>query len=165
MKKPDFETPVKTPNPEDLAGTSKILTCFQCGTCTGSCPSGRYTNLNVRRIVKDSVKKDISGDPDLWMCTTCYNCQERCPRGIKITDEILLLRSGAVKKGKILPAHRKVCKFLLRTGHAVPIDDTHSAVREKIGLKTPETVHKYPKALREVKTLLKSTGFDGLIQE
>lgn len=144
--------------------SSEILTCFQCGTCTGSCPSGRYTSLNVRRIVRDSLKKDISGELDLWMCTTCYNCQERCPRGIKIADEILLLRSEAVRKGRILPAHRKVCEFLVETGHAVPIDEVHSAMRKKIGLSKPNTVHKYPKALREVKALLKSTKFDELIK-
>jgi heterodisulfide reductase subunit C len=145
--------------------SSEILTCFQCGTCTGSCPSGRYTSLNVRRIIKDSLQKDILDELDLWMCTTCYNCQERCPRGIKITDEILLLRNQAVKKGKILPVHRKVCRFLLETGHAIPLDDIHSAIREKIGLAVPETVHKYPKALGEVITLLRSTGFDELIKE
>ncbi|MDP2754901.1 MAG: CoB--CoM heterodisulfide reductase subunit C, partial [Nitrospirota bacterium] len=122
--------------------SSEILSCFQCGTCTGSCPSGRYTSLNVRRIVKDSVKKDISDELDLWMCTTCYNCQERCPRGIKVTDEILTLRSEAVKKGKMLPAHREVCRYLIETGHAIPLDDAHKAIRKKIGLRAPETVQK-----------------------
>jgi len=144
---------------------SDILTCFQCGACTGSCPSGKYTSLNVRRIIKDSIKKDISDQLDLWMCTTCYNCQERCPRGIKVTDAILSLREDAVKKGHILPAHRSVCKFLIETGHAVPIDEIHIAIREKIGLCELETVHKYPKALKDVKTLLGSTGFNELIQE
>ncbi len=141
------------------------LACIQCGTCTASCPSGRYTSLNVRRIVKDSIKKDVSDEPELWMCTTCYNCMERCPRGIKVTDEILRLRSEAVRKGKILPAHRKVCRYLVETGHAISLDDMHSAIREKIGLSLPETVHKYPKALKEVKALLKSTGFDELIKK
>ncbi|VVB87620.1 CoB--CoM heterodisulfide reductase iron-sulfur subunit C [uncultured archaeon] len=143
----------------------EILACIQCGTCTGSCPSGRYTNLNVRRIVKDSIKKDISSDQELWMCTTCYNCQERCPRGIKITDAILLLRSEAVKKGKILPAHRNVCRFLVETGQAIPLDDKHMEIREKIGMGLPETVCKYPEAREEVKKLLKSTGFFELIKE
>ncbi len=143
---------------------SEILTCFQCGTCHASCPSGRYTSLNVRKIVRDSSKKDVTGEPELWMCTTCYNCQERCPRGIKITDAVLLLRSEAAKKGRILPAHRNVCKFLLEKGQAIPIDDEHILIREKIGLGLPETVHKYPKALREVKALLKSTGFDELVK-
>jgi heterodisulfide reductase subunit C len=143
---------------------SEILTCFQCGTCTGSCPSGKYTSLNVRRIIKDSIKKDISDQLDLWMCTTCYNCQERCPRGIKVTDAILSLRAKAVKKGRILPAHRAVCKFLIEKGHAVPIDAIHILIREKIGLAQSETVSKYPLALKDVKTLLSSTGFDELIQ-
>lgn len=144
---------------------SELLTCFQCGTCTGSCPSGRYTSLNVRRIVRDSVKKDVSGEPELWMCTTCYNCQERCPRAIKITDAILTLRCEAVKKGRILPAHRKVCRFLIETGHAVPIDDKHILIREQIGLGMPGTVSKYPGSLKEVKALLVSTGFDELVTE
>jgi len=86
----------------------------------GSCPSGRYTSLNVRRIVKDSIKKDISDQPDLWMCTTCYNCRNDA-RGIKVTDAILSLRAEAVKKGRIMPAHRAVCKFLIEMGHAVPM--------------------------------------------
>ncbi|NJD76831.1 MAG: CoB--CoM heterodisulfide reductase subunit C [Candidatus Methanoperedens sp.] len=144
---------------------SEILTCFQCGTCHASCPSGKYTSLNVRKIVRDSMKKDVSDSQELWMCTTCYNCQERCPRGIKVTDAVLLLRSEAVKKGKILPAHRKVCRFLLETGHAIPIDDKHAAIRERIGLAGTETVCKYPAALAEVKSLLRSTGFDELIKE
>jgi heterodisulfide reductase subunit C len=144
---------------------SDILTCFQCGACTGSCPSGKYTSLNVRRIIKYSIKKDISEQLDLWMCTTCYNCQERCPRGIKVTDAILSLRAEAVKKGHILLEHRSVCKFLLETGHAVPIDEINMTKREKIGLSEPETVRKYPKGLKDVKTLLESTGFNELIHE
>ncbi|MBE0521978.1 MAG: CoB--CoM heterodisulfide reductase subunit C [Candidatus Methanoperedenaceae archaeon] len=144
---------------------SEILTCFQCGTCHASCPSGKYTSLNVRRIVRDSARKDISDEPSLWMCTTCYNCQERCPRGIKVTDCVLALRSEAVKKGIILPAHRKVCESLIKTGHAIPPDEKHESIREIIGLGLPETVRKYPKALEEVKTLLSSTKFIGLIIE
>jgi heterodisulfide reductase subunit C len=144
---------------------SEILTCFQCGTCTGSCPSGKYTSLNVRRIVRDSIKKDVSSDLELWMCTTCYNCQERCPRGIKVTDAILTLRSEAVKKGRILPAHMKICRFLIETGTAIPIDEKHISIREQIGLGLPQTVHKYPKALIEVKKLLESTRFNELIKE
>ena len=143
---------------------SEILACFQCGTCHASCPSGKYTSLNVRKIIRDSARKDISDEPELWMCTTCYNCQERCPRGIKVTDCVLALRSEAVRKGKILPAHRKVCEFLIETGHAIPLDEKHEYIRETIGLGLPETVRKYPKALTEVKTLIKSTKFAELIE-
>ncbi len=140
----------------------EIFTCFQCGTCHASCPSGKYTSLNVRKIVRDSAKNDISNQPELWMCTTCYNCQERCPRGIKVTDAVLALRSEAVKKGKILPAHRKVCNYLIKTGQSIPLDDTYLDIREKLGLTIDKVSMK--KALKEIRVLLGSTGFDRLVK-
>jgi len=139
-----------------------ILTCFQCGTCHASCPSGKYTSLNIRKIVRDAIKKDVSDQPDLWMCTTCYNCQERCPRGIKVTDTVLDLRSEAVIKGKILPTHRKVCNFLIKTGQSIPLDDKHLDIRKKLSLRTDEASWK--QARKEVRVLLRSTGFDGLVK-
>ncbi len=141
---------------------TEILTCIQCGTCHASCPSGKYTSLNIRKIVRDSEKKDISEQPELWMCTTCYNCQERCPRGIKVTDAVLTLRNEAVKKGKILPAHRKVCDFLIETGQSIPLDDKHMDIRKNLGLGIDETARK--KARKDVKILLRSTGFQELIK-
>lgn len=140
-----------------------ILTCFQCGTCHASCPSGKYTSLNIRKIVRDSVKKDVSDQPELWMCTTCFNCQERCPRGIKVTEAVLKLRRGAVRKGRILPAHRKVCDFLIETGQSIPPDDKHMDIRKKLGLGIDEASRK--KVRIEVNVLLRSTGFCELVKK
>jgi heterodisulfide reductase subunit C len=138
-----------------------IQTCMQCGTCTGGCPSGTYTSLNTRQIVQSARRdKDVLNDDDLWMCTTCYTCQERCPRGIKIVDALLALRTEAVRSGIMLPAHRKVAQAVISKGHAVPIDDKGMDKREQLGLdRVPNTVHKYPEAMEQVKNLLHSTGF------
>ena len=146
------------------AGIS-VLTCLQCGTCSGSCPSGRYTGLVTRKIVRGArVGRDVLHDPDLWLCTTCYTCQERCPREIKIADAILAIREIAVHEGVMLPAHRKVSQLVLECGHAVPINDMVKENRERLGMDAlPETVHKYPEALSEVQTLLESCGFDRLV--
>ena len=142
----------------------EILTCMQCGTCSGSCPSGRYTGMITRKLVRKArVGGDILHDEDLWMCTTCYTCQERCPRGIRITDAILKIRTIAVHEGIMLPAHREVSQLVLQYGHAVPINDSVKERRVKLGMESlPETVHKYPDALADVQTLLKSCGFDKL---
>lgn len=142
----------------------EVLTCMQCGTCTGSCPSGRYTSLNTRRIVRSArTGKNILQDETLWMCTTCYTCQERCPRDIKIADTILTIRTLAVHEGFMLPAHRKVSQLVLESGHAVPINDDVKEKRKKLKMKAiPETVHKYPDALKDVQTLLQSCEFDKL---
>ncbi|MBA1343456.1 MAG: CoB--CoM heterodisulfide reductase iron-sulfur subunit C [ANME-2 cluster archaeon] len=146
------------------AGLS-VLACLQCGTCSGSCPSGRYTEMVTRKIVRDArVGRDVLQDPDLWLCTTCYTCQERCPREIKIADAILAIREIAVHEGIMLPAHRKVSQLVLECGHAVPINDVVKEKRERLGMDAlPETVHKYPEALSEVQTLLGRCGFDKLV--
>jgi len=145
-----------------------VLTCMQCGTCTGSCPSGWNTGFNTRRIIRDACKNRVTvlSDDNLWLCTTCYTCQERCPRGIPITDALLELRRLAVREGFMLPEHRKVSELVMECGHAVPLDEETKKKREELGLEPiPETVQKSPEALEELKTLLKCCKFDQLIAE
>ncbi len=145
-----------------------ILSCMHCGTCTGSCPSGRHTGLNTRRVIRDARKNRVTvlSDDALWLCTTCYTCQERCPRGIPITDAILELRRLAVKEGFMRPEHRRVSEMVLECGHAVPLDEETKKKREELGLDpVPDTVQKYPEALEELKTLLKTCKFDEIVAE
>ncbi|WYM89909.1 CoB--CoM heterodisulfide reductase subunit C [Methanolobus sp. ZRKC3] len=143
-----------------------IVKCMQCGVCSGSCPSGRHTSLNIRKIIRNAARTtDVIRDEQLWMCTTCYNCQERCPRNIDIVDSVLVIRTIAVREGIMLKEHRKVSELLIEYGHAVPIDNNNRKKRTELGLdEVPETVHKYPDGLEEVKTLLESCGFDELLE-
>ncbi|MCK9151269.1 CoB--CoM heterodisulfide reductase subunit C [Methanobacterium alcaliphilum] len=149
------------------AGGDSLEYCFQCGTCTGSCPSGRRTPYRIRQIVRKTnmgLKDDVIADPSLWMCTTCYACQERCPRGIKIVDVVKLARNEAAQAGFMAPAHKMTGKFVIESGHGVPINDATMELRKRVGLsELPPTTHTYPEALEEVQTILKSTGFDSLI--
>lgn len=143
-----------------------ILKCMQCGVCSGSCPSGRHTSLNIRKIIRNATRTiDVLKNEQIWMCTTCYNCQERCPRNIDIVDSVLAIRTFAFREGIMLKEHRNVGKLLIEHGHAVPIDDKNKVKRTELGLdELPETVHKYPDGLEEVKVLLKSCGFDELLE-
>ncbi|HID27078.1 MAG TPA: CoB--CoM heterodisulfide reductase subunit C [Methanosarcinales archaeon] len=144
-----------------------LRSCLQCGTCTSTCPSGRYTNLNTRRIIYSALNNNpnILHDKDLWLCSTCYKCQDQCPRGIQITDSIFEIRCIAVKHGFIQESHKIVADNVLQTGHAVPITKEVEEQRKNLGLEElPNTTHKYPDALEEVKKLLKSTGFDKLVK-
>ncbi|MDI3486998.1 MAG: heterodisulfide reductase subunit [Methanolobus sp.] len=142
--------------------STNALRCMQCGVCSSSCPSGRHTSLNIRKLVKIAGRNpDIIKNEELWMCTTCYNCQERCPRGIDIVDTLLNIRSISSQHGIIFPEHREVCQMLIKYGHAVPINDQNKIKRTEIGLEElPETVHKYTDSLNEVKKLLTSCGFE-----
>ena len=59
-------------------GLEKILACINCGTCTGSCPSGRRTAFRTRSAIRkvlagdDSILKDIETsdltDEELLRC-------------------------------------------------------------------------------------------------
>lgn len=149
------------------AGAETLSICFQCGTCTGACPSGRRTPYRVRQIVRKSLmgfKDEVIADDSLWMCTTCYECQERCPRGIKIVDIIKIVRNYASQAGHMAKAHKMTGSFVIKTGHGVPINDATKALRKSVGLnELPPTTHEFPEALEEVQTILKTTKFDSLI--
>ncbi|WP_406534522.1 CoB--CoM heterodisulfide reductase subunit C [Methanobrevibacter sp.] len=149
------------------AGIETVKHCFQCGTCSGSCPSGRRTPYKVRQIVRKcllGLKDEVITDDALWMCTTCYTCQERCLRSVKIVEIIKKARNIAAHAGYMAKPHKMTGVFVMNTGHAVPINDNVKALRAKIGLpELPPTTHTYPEALEEVQKLCKITAFDELI--
>ena len=149
------------------AGIETVKHCFQCGTCSGSCPSGRRTPYKVRQIVRKcllGLKEEVITDDALWMCTTCYTCQERCLRSVKIVEIIKKARNIAAHAGYMAKPHKMTGVFVMNTGHGVPINDATKALRAKIGLpEIPPTTHAYPEALDEIKTICKLTGFDELI--
>jgi heterodisulfide reductase subunit C len=161
-----------TPNPEFLqkvidAGGTTVNLCFQCGTCTGSCASGRHTAFRTRKVVRRAqlgLKDQILPSDDLWLCTTCYTCFERCPRGVEIPDIIFILRNMAVQAGYMAEAHKKVAGFLIKTGHMVPLSDEYKEKRKKFGLpEIPPTVMENKEAAEKFQKLVKKTGFDKLV--
>jgi len=149
------------------AGIDSVEHCFQCGTCSGGCPSGRRTPYRVRQLVRKclmGLKDDVIADDALWMCTTCYTCQERCPREIKIVEIVKMARNVAAQNGFMAPAHKATGSFVIKTGHGVPINDATMELRKRVGLgELPPTVHSFPEALEEVQKICEATGFNDLI--
>lgn len=153
-------------------GLDIIRACINCGTCTGSCPSGRRTALRTRSLIRRILIGDenILNDIDLWFCSTCYTCYERCPRNIPVTDIIIKLRNIAVEKGKILDSHFNLCELFHDSGHGVPINaPDHQKwrdLRKSLGLADlPPTIHSFPKELEECQKILKLTGFKRLLDK
>lgn len=149
------------------AGIDSVEICFQCGTCSGGCPSGRRTPYRVRQLVRKclmGLKDEVISDDALWMCTTCYTCQERCPRQIKIVEIVKMARNVAAQNGFMAPAHKATGSFVIKTGHGVPINDATKELRKRVGLaELPPTTHSHPEALEEVQKICEITGFDDLI--
>ncbi|MHA1615529.1 MAG: CoB--CoM heterodisulfide reductase subunit C [Candidatus Thorarchaeota archaeon] len=131
--------------------------CMQCGVCTASCLSGRWTSMRTRDIMRRAALGDstVLEDPDIWLCTTCYACYDRCPRDLKVTDAIVQLRNLAAARGLINPKHRKTVDILHKTGHAVPINDKIKQIRKELGLEeVPPTAYRYPEELDKMAKLL-----------
>lgn len=83
---------------EEIGGAT-ASTCYQCGTCTASCPLG----VQVRKLLRDiqlGATSDAVGDSNVWSCATCKLCELECPRGVNITDLLHSLRVLAFEARK-----------------------------------------------------------------
>jgi heterodisulfide reductase subunit C len=154
---------------EELAkyGGESAMMCFQCGTCTAGCPSGKYTAYRTRKLMRAvqlGLKDELIEGDDIWMCTTCYTCAERCPRDVQIVEVVTALRNMAVAGGKVHEGHKKVGMNLIKTGHTVDNNDKIKALRTELGLpENPPTVMDNDKAKADFKKILNITKFDELM--
>ncbi|MCD4704289.1 MAG: CoB--CoM heterodisulfide reductase subunit C [Methanosarcinaceae archaeon] len=149
-------------------GADKIALCFNCTGCSSGCPmTEQEPEFNIRKFLRMAnlgMKDELLNNTYIWYCTTCYKCQERCPQGVHNVDALLKIRTIAVHNGIMLPVHKKVGQLVVNYGHAVPINDATKEKRKKLGLdEVPPTVHSFPDALDEVKTLLHIAGFDKIV--
>jgi heterodisulfide reductase subunit C len=152
---------------KEIADAAKM--CFQCGTCTAGCPSGRRTSYRTRKIIRMAqlgMKEEILSSDELWECSTCYTCVERCPREVPIVDIIIDLRNMAVAEGHIREQHKGTASNLMKYGHTVKVLDIITELRENLGLDpTPPTVLANEKAKADLDKILVATGFDKIVGE
>ena len=83
--------------------------CYQCGTCTSSCPSGRELYRGPRRIVRLILAGEVDAvlkSDDLWRCTECGTCTDVCRMDIDIAGVLHTLRRLEREHGAIHCAER-----------------------------------------------------------
>jgi len=104
----------ETRYPQEVLDTFEALKeecaiCYQCGTCTSSCPSGRELYRGPRRIVRLILAGEIEAvlkSDDLWRCTECGTCTEVCRMDIDIAGVLHKLRRLERQYGAIHCAER-----------------------------------------------------------
>lgn len=86
------------------AGGDKLSLCFQCKTCTGSCPSALASDFRIAKVVRLARlglrTRVLSGDL-IWKCTLCNRCRVRCPEGVDIPGVVKALRALMLERGGI----------------------------------------------------------------
>ncbi len=81
----------------------KLLTCIQCGNCSGACPLSLYMDFTPRQIiamVRAGFKEEVLSSNTIWLCSSCYNCTVECTKEIRITDVMYGLKQIALKEKK-----------------------------------------------------------------
>lgn len=86
---------------------ARVLTCIQCGKCTGSCPESGRTPFNVRVLVRKEQFRSEVDETAPWYCTSCGACTIRCPRDVKPSEVIIQMRSRFVEDGNVPVALQK----------------------------------------------------------
>lgn len=83
-----------------LPGCERLMSCIQCGTCSGCCPLSIYMDFTPRRIinlVREGFREDALASQTIWLCASCYACSVNCPQDIHITDIMYTLKREAIK--------------------------------------------------------------------
>lgn len=146
-------------------GGKDVMTCLQCGNCTGVCPISLKIDYKTRSIIKFcqfGLKKFTLETQ--WVCATCYRCYEHCPADINPAEVMIALRHIAIKEGVIPPFIKMAATNLVNYGQSVKPDPEIERVRKELELDDmPSRSPEFAKVVREINLLIRSTGYDRLI--
>jgi len=112
--------------------------CFQCGTCTSSCPTARFSDSyrprTVLRMAQLGLRRKALSSPTLWLCTACFTCTDRCPQDVEVASVLRVLRNIAIREGQIPPIYAELASNIYETGYAYKIPEQRQKKRQEVGL-------------------------------
>ena len=148
-------------------GALTLSYCYQCGTCSGGCPTAKETGgkYNPRRIIERSLlgmKDKLINDPVLWHCTQCDTCDESCPQNVELTEIFTVLKNLAVNEGFVPEAYKAQSTAVWEHGVSVPYMDAILRRRKDLGLES-ELSENIVIPLDELQTLMGASGLKAAV--
>ena len=93
-------------------GGEHLKKCFQCSSCTLTCPvSDAGLDLNPRNIIRQvlvGMRKEVLESKAIWQCVGCYECTDRCPQNVRFTEIVEALRRIAVRESKNKDKNKRI---------------------------------------------------------
>jgi heterodisulfide reductase subunit C len=83
-----------------LAQEPSINLCIGCGSCSGTCTSGHFTEFNIRKVhtlIRRGETRSLK--KELTKCMFCGKCQLICPRGVNLRNVILTINKAIEQIG------------------------------------------------------------------
>ncbi len=121
----------------EAPGGETFKLCYQCGTCTATCPIARFTDVfrpnKIIHLAKLGIR-DVTYSDSVWLCVSCYSCTERCPQGVKVTDVMRALKNLAVEEGYNPAFSKEFINNILNSGIAYAIPASRISGRGSLGL-------------------------------
>ncbi len=136
-----------------------IKRCYQCGTCTGACPSAKITGtFNPRKIIAYMLlgsKNKMISDDVIWLCVACHACAERCPELVYPSEVLFQLKNAATAEGNFPAAVKDEALQVYNTGTTVEPSAPIERRRIKLGLPEFPVVN-----VDEIQKIMEVTGID-----
>jgi len=146
-----------------VPGGETLKVCFQCGTCTSTCPIARFSAFyrprQILQMTQLGMRSRVLSSETLWLCAACFTCTDRCPQGVEVASVLRVLRNLAVKDGFLPAAYRGLASNVLATGYAYEITKLRLSKRKEFGLPPLPKVN-----LKDISKLAEITGFSKIIE-
>jgi len=123
----------------DSPGGETLRYCFQCGTCTASCPVIRaagdaYIVRKLLKMAKLGLKEKLLSSEVLWYCAVCHGCEERCPQGVEVAQVLGVLRNLAAEEGYVPKGLKALARNIVKCGLSMEMSEDQEMWREVMGL-------------------------------
>lgn len=144
------------------AGGETLRLCYQCGTCTSSCPVSRFSDSyrprTILKMTELGMRNETLSDASLWLCAACFTCTDRCPQNVDVASVIRVLKNLAVGKAPMPSVLKELASNVLEKGYAYEISELRQRKRVEAGLPP------LPKAnLESIKSFAGASGLSKMI--
>jgi len=120
-----------------LEKNEDIKKCYQCSTCSASCPVLRYDpEYNPRILIIKALygSKDLLKSKEFWKCLACDRCNERCPQGVNPYNVLVKLKNFLFSEN-LAPKERIAAReLIINTGYIYPLSSAVNRKRKGLGL-------------------------------
>jgi heterodisulfide reductase subunit C len=85
---------------EELSGED-LSSCYQCGRCSGGCPSSAFMDLipnQIMRFTQLGMKEEVLNCKTIWLCASCFTCVIRCPKGVDLAKVMEAIRQLVLRQ-------------------------------------------------------------------